>query len=259
MQILIPIALLLWIPISIGLLALLPARRAVVASVIGAWLLLPPASIPLSGLPDYDKMMAATVGIVLGTLIFHPNRLLELRLRWFDVPMLCWCTAPFIASMQNGLGPYDGLSGSLLCIVRWALPYFIGRVHLGDLEALRELTVGIIVGGIIYVPAILLEIRLSPFIKGMVYGIYQWEGTRLGGFRPFVFLATGLELGMWMTAVCLTSVWLWRCGALKRYLDFAFWNRVSARFSDGHIPLPSKRRGHLVAFRPDRSLGLHAV
>ncbi len=216
MQILIPIALLLWIPVSISLMALLPARRAVVVSIIGAWLLVPPASIPISGLPDYDKMMASTVGILLGTLVFQPSRLLELRLRWFDLPMLVWCTAPFISSMQNGLGPYDGLSESVRCVVRWALPYFMGRLHLGDLEGLRELAVGIVVGGIIYVPAILLEMRLSPFMKGIVYGIYQWEGTRLGGFRPFVFLTTGLELGMWMTAACLTSVWLWCCGALKR-------------------------------------------
>ena len=109
---LIPITLLGWIPVSIALFLLLPSRRAVAASIIGAWLLLPPASIPLSGLPDYDKMMAATVGILLGTLIFQPNRLLEFRPQWFDLPMLCWCIAPLISSLQNGLGLYDGLSGS---------------------------------------------------------------------------------------------------------------------------------------------------
>ena len=41
--ILIPITLLGWIPFSIALFVLLPPRRAVVASIIGAWLLLPPA------------------------------------------------------------------------------------------------------------------------------------------------------------------------------------------------------------------------
>ena len=216
MQLLIPITLLGWIPVSIALLALLPPRRAVVASIIGAWLLLPPAVIPLSGLPDYDKMMAATVGILIGTMIFQPNHLLEFRPQWFDLPMLCWCIAPLISSLQNGMGLYDGLSGSLSCIVRWALPYFIGRLYLGDPKGLRELTIGIICGGAAYVPAILLELRLSPFMKGLVYGLYQWEGYRYGGYRPYVFLTTGLELGMWMTGVSLTAVWIWRCGALKR-------------------------------------------
>jgi len=212
----IPIALLCWIPVSVSLLALLPPRRAVVASVIGAWLLLPPASIPLSGLPDYDKMMAATVGIMLGTLIFHPNRLLEFRPQWFDLPMLCWTIAPMISSLQNNLGVYDGLSGCLLCIIRWTLPYTIGRLYLGEPEGLRELAIGIIIGGLAYVPAILLELRFSPFMQGLVYGMHHWEGFRYGGYRPYVFFTTGLELGMWMTAVSLTSVWVWRCGALKR-------------------------------------------
>ena len=226
MQLLIPIALLGWVPLSISLLALLPPRRAVVVSVIGAWLLLPPAAIPLSGLPDYDKMMAATVGILLGTLIFQPNRLLEFRPRWFDLPMLCWCIAPLISSLQNGLGLYDGLSGSLLCIVQWTLPYLIGRLYLGGPEDLRELTIGIIFGGIAYVPAILLELRLSPFLKGLVYGMYQWEGARYGAYRPIVFLTTGLELGMWMTAVSLTAVWIWRCGALKQIGALSFGSLV---------------------------------
>jgi hypothetical protein len=220
--ILIPITLLGWIPVSIILFVLLPPRRAVVTSIIGAWLLLPPASIPLSGLPDYDKMMAATVGILLGTLIFQPNRLLEFRPQWFDLPMLCWCVAPLISSLDNGLGLYDGLSGSLICIVRWALPYLIGRLYLGEPEGLRELAIGIICGGIAYVLPILLELRLSPISKSLVYGIHQWEGTRYGAYRPFVFLTTGLELGMWMTAVSLTAVWIWRCGALKRIGDLPF-------------------------------------
>ena len=43
---------------------------------IGGWLLLPPAAIPLPGMPDYDKSMAIVAGVMLGTLIFQPQRLL---------------------------------------------------------------------------------------------------------------------------------------------------------------------------------------
>jgi hypothetical protein len=49
------------------LFALLPARRAVVAALIAAWLLLPPVGLDLPGLPAYDKTAAATIGIVLAT------------------------------------------------------------------------------------------------------------------------------------------------------------------------------------------------
>ena len=43
---------------------------------------------------------------------------------------------------------------------------------------------------------------------------------------PIVFLTTGLELGMWMTAVSLTAVWIWRCGALKQIGALSFGSLV---------------------------------
>ena len=216
MQLLIPITLLGWIPVSIILLALLPPRRAVMASIIGAWLLLPPAVIPLSGLPDYDKMMAATVGILIGTMIFQPNRLLEFRPQWFDLPILCWCIAPLITSLQNGMGLYDGLSGSLTlhrslgtALLHWQAisrqPRRSSRTHNRDHLRWPRLCSGDSA-----------RAQIEPDMQGLVYGMDQWEGYRYGGYRPYVFLTTGLELGMWMTGVSLTAVWIWRCGVLKR-------------------------------------------
>jgi Tetratricopeptide repeat len=215
-QLLILIALFGWIPVCLGLFAALPARRAVVVGMIGAWVLLPPVSIPLAGIPDYDKVMAATMGIILGTLIFQPNRLLEFRFRWFDLPVLCFCLCPLISSLSNGLGLYDGLASLLGTMIRWLLPYLIGRLYFGDLEGLRELTVGIVIGGLFCVLPCLYEMRMSPLLLPQVYGIDRYEGTRLGGYRPRIFFSTGLELGMWMTAGSLALLWLWKCGALKR-------------------------------------------
>jgi tetratricopeptide (TPR) repeat protein len=194
----------------------LPARRAVVIGMIGAWILLPPAVIPLAGLPDYNKAMAATSGIIIGTLIFEPNRLLNFRPRWFDVPALGWCFSPLASSLSNGLGVYDGLSASLSNIVYWVLPYLIGRLYLSDYEGMRELTIGIVMGGLLSTLFCIYEIKMSPRLLIQVYGIGRWEGERMGGYRPRAFFATGLELGMWMTAVSLTATWLWRCGTLKQ-------------------------------------------
>ena len=75
--------------------------RAVLAGMIGGWLLLPPTSIPLPGFPDYDKVMAPVVGVTLGTLIFQPNRLLAFRPRWFDLSFLFWSLCPFISSLNQ--------------------------------------------------------------------------------------------------------------------------------------------------------------
>ena len=216
MEILIYIALLGWIPVCLGLFMSLPARQAAVAGIIGAWLFLPPVSIRIAALPDYDKSMAAVVGIILATLIFQPHRLINFRAKWFDLPVLIWCLCPIASSLSNDLGLYDGLSAARGNFIWWGFPYLIGRLYFGDQEGVRELTVGIVIGGLLYVLPCLYEMRMSPILQSQVYGTGAYEGMRMGGYRPIVFFSVGLELGMWMTAVSLTVVWLWKGGALKR-------------------------------------------
>ena len=189
---------------------------------IGAWLLLPPVSVVINGLPDYSKNTAATLGIILGTFLFSPHHLLKFRPRWFDLPMLLWCFSGLASSLQNGLGLYDGLSESLNQIVRWGLPYLVGRLYLGDPESLRYFAVAMVIGGLAYVPPCLWEIQMSPQLMHDIYGIGTWGGMRLGGFRPNVFFKTGLELGLWMTAASLAGWWLWRCGTIKKIGRFSF-------------------------------------
>jgi hypothetical protein len=89
------------VPLTLFLFALMPARRAVVTGAIGAWIFLPTAGINLPGFPDYTKTTAATIGILLGTLIFETNRLLAFRFRWFDLPMLLWSLCPFVSSTMD--------------------------------------------------------------------------------------------------------------------------------------------------------------
>ena len=130
--------------------------------------------------------------------------------------ILVWCLCPIASSLSNDLGLYDGLSASLINFVRWGLPYLVGRLYFGDQEGLRSWTVGIVIGGLLYVLPCLYEIKMSPVLQAQVYGTGGWEGTRMGGYRPRVFFSTGLELGMWMTAVSLTAIWLWKSGSLMR-------------------------------------------
>jgi hypothetical protein len=218
-------ALLGWIPAVVLLFALLPSRRAATTAVIGAWLLLPPYTLAIASLPDYSKSTAATLGVLLATVIFDPNRLLTFRLRWFDLPMLLWCHSGIAASLQNNLGIYDGLSDSLNQCLTWGLPYLIGRLYFGNPEDLRYFATAMVVGGLCYVLPSLYEIRMMSSLLMSIYGVGNWggrNGLRLGGFRPNVFFFTGLELGLWMTAVSLAGWWLWRCGAIKRMGPFSF-------------------------------------
>ena len=216
------IALFGWIPSVVVLFALVPARKAAAIALIGAWLLLPPVTLVISSLPDYSKSTAATVGIMLGTLIFGTDRLLKFRPRWFDLPMFLLCLSGTFSSLQNGLGLYDGLSETLNQTLTWGLPYLIGRLYFGDPEGLRYFAAAMIIGGLSYVLPCLYEIRMSPQLMAKIYGFGSWQGIRLGGYRPYVFFKTGLELGLWMTAASMAGWWLGRCGAIKKLGQISF-------------------------------------
>jgi len=219
MSLLVPIVMFGWIPVVVGLFALMPARHAVLASFLIAWLFLPIVGYKIEGLPDYTKMSATCLGALLGAAIFDWSRLERFRPGWVDVPMLVWCLCPFASSLSNDLGAYDGLSGAFKQTTTWGFPYLLGRVYFSDQEGLRDLAVGIFVGGLVYVPLCLYEIKMSPQLHRMLYGFHQhdWYDTvRFGGWRPTVFMEHGLMVGMWMTATSLVGLWLWATGALKR-------------------------------------------
>ena len=41
--------------------------------------------------------------------------------------MLAWCLTPFLSSITNGLGYWDGMSVVLEQLALYGIPYFIGR------------------------------------------------------------------------------------------------------------------------------------
>jgi hypothetical protein len=209
------IVLVSWIPLAVLLFTFLPARRAAIAAAIAGWLLLPPTGISLPGIPDYTKTSAVVLGLLFGTILFQPARLSAFRPRWFDLPMFMFCVCPFFSSISNDLGYYDGLSATFGQCLEWLLPYWIGRIYLTDVDSFRELGLGMIIGGVCLIPLCLLEFRLSPIIRPILFGFGYFEGLRFGGYRPVIFFRTGLELGLWINAVTLVAWWFWRTSQLK--------------------------------------------
>jgi tetratricopeptide (TPR) repeat protein len=209
------LALVGWPLVVTVLFALMPGRKAVTIAVIGAWLCLPPYTLPINGLPDYSKSVAASLGMLAGTLLFAPDRLLHFRPRWFDMPMLGWCLCGMLSSLSNDLGIYDGLSSILTQVVLWGLPYLLGRLYFVTLDDLRVFVVGMVIGGLSFIPLCLGEIGMSPQLLKTLYGYSVDMGMRDGFYRPQVFFLTVLELGMWMTAASLAAWWLWRCRTLR--------------------------------------------
>lgn len=220
MEIIAKLAMYGWIPAVLVIFTMFPPRRAVVVAFILAWLFLPMAQYQFQGLPDYTKMSATCIGVLLATGLFDPDRFRHFRPTWADLPMLVYCLVPFASSMSNGLGPRDGISAVLVQTMTWGVPYFIGRLYFVDWASLRELAIGIFFGGLVYLPLCLLEVWRSPFLHQWIYGMgtgADWiQSIRYGGWRPNVFMQHGLMVGAWMASASLAGFWLWRTGTLRR-------------------------------------------
>lgn len=208
-----------WIPFIFYLFNRFPARQAVIIGFILAWLFLPQKEFPLPGLPDYTKMSATCYGILIATIIYDVNRFRSFKLSWVDLPMLIFCWCPLASSLSNGLGIYDGLSTVLTQSVIWGVPYFLGRIYLNSLAGLKQLATGIFLGGLVYIPLCLFEIKMSPQLHRLVYGFSPFnfgQTVRYGGYRPSIFMQHGLEVGMWMMAASLIGVWFWKSGVIRQ-------------------------------------------
>lgn len=215
---LVAVMLFAWIPIVLSLFSLLPSRTAVIAAFLTAWLFLPVHEYEIKFFPEYNKMTATCLGIFCATLIFDAERILRFRPRWYDIPALVFVTVPFCSSVANGLGIYDGLSEAFKQLVRWGLPYFLGRIYFNTHRDMRALLFGIFIGGLIYVPLCWYEIRFSPQLHRLLYGFHQAsfvQVLRFGGFRPMVFLEHGLMVGMWMASATLVAVDFWLTRAYR--------------------------------------------
>ncbi|HWB20155.1 MAG TPA: hypothetical protein VG711_07645, partial [Phycisphaerales bacterium] len=219
MPILVPITLFGWIFVAILLFATMPPRRAVLVAYIAAWMFLPESAISLPGFPDLTKITATSFGAFAGIFLFDAKSLSALRLSWVDIPALVWCTASCISSFVNGYGAYDAFSSILHEAFVWGMPYLVGRLYFSSITGIRELAIGIFIGGLIYVPFCLVELRMSPQFHRWVYGFHPSSFAmtmRYGGYRPMVFMRHGLMCGMWMASASLIGVWLWHSHSLKK-------------------------------------------
>lgn len=217
------IAMAMWAFVVLALFAFLPKRRALIASIILGWLFLPVAAYKVAGFIDLTKTAVVSLAALLAVLIVDGRRITSFRPRWFDVPMIALCLGMIGTSIANGLGPYDGFSMALGRVVRFGIPYFLGRIYCSDRDGIRDLAIGVFLGGLVYTPFCLYEIRMSPQLHQMFYGYAQHsinQQQRLGGWRPMVFMQHGLAVGMWLTAASVVGIGLWHSGALKRLAGF---------------------------------------
>ncbi len=223
---LVPLALYGWPAVVLILFTVMPPKRAVIVGMLGSWMFLPMAGYQISGLPDITKMSITCVTVCVAALMFDTGRFARLRWSAMDFAMLAWIVVPLLSSVSAGYGAYDGFSGMLNQFVSWGMPYIIGRLYFNELSGLRELAIGIFVGGLVYVPFVLFEARMSPQLHTWIYGFHQHvfaQSKRGGGWRPTVFMQHGLAVAMFMGTAAVCGMWLWRAGRLRNLASVPTW------------------------------------
>jgi hypothetical protein len=215
------LALLGYIPFIFVLFAFLKPRTAVIYNFLFAWLFLPMAFLSMPGFTSLNKMSLACVGTLLGALTFDIDTVLKFRFKVWDIPILVLCFCPFLSSRHNGYSLYDGFASIAYHTLTWGMPYLVGRLYFNDLKAMRELAVGIVVGGLLYAPLMWYEMRMSPQLHRIVYGFTQFDfsqSKRYGGWRPMVFMQTGLSVATWMSSAAVTAFWLWKTKVVPKVM-----------------------------------------
>ena len=223
--------LILWLPLVLVMFVVMPTRLAVVIALIASWLFLPELAFPLPRMPDYTKSTATSLAILLGALMLDPSgRIFRFKPSWVDLPIALWCIIPFFSSVSNqigGTGLYDGMSVVVQHLIWYGAPWLIGRLYFTTAEEAKTLALGILLGGAIYVPLCLYEVRMSPQLHRMFYGfatVQDWlQVQRWGGYRPSVFLRHGLAVGVWMATATAMAFWFFLTGAKRDLYGVPMW------------------------------------
>lgn len=221
------LALMSWPLIAVGLFMSLRLERALIWSILAAYLLLPPvAEIDFPLLPAFDKTTIPNVAALAICML-----LLGRRVAWLPrsvagrVLTVLFVASPAATVLTNGdyialggggflpgLRIHDALSAIMLQIMTLA-PFILARQFLSTDAAQREILVAFVIAGLAYSIPMLTEMRLSPQTNVWIYGFFQHDFTqtvRYGGYRPIVFLPHGLWVAFFTMMCLLSAVALWR-------------------------------------------------
>jgi hypothetical protein len=229
MSLFVPITMFGWPFLAIFMFAFWPKRRAMLLGLMISWLFLPQAGYLWPGPLKWTKVNAVSMGLLLAVAALDFRRLLSFRPRWFDIPVMVASIMPAVSSFANGLGIADAGTSSVNNILMYGVPYLLGRIYIIDLVGAFELADVWILGGLIYFPLCLFELRMSPMLHYDVYGFFphQWaQMVRDGGYRPMVFMQHGLAVAMWMSACTVLAYGVWRMAGVKRHWHVPMWTWV---------------------------------
>ncbi|MGN6370722.1 MAG: hypothetical protein ACTHN5_20910 [Phycisphaerae bacterium] len=196
-------------------------RRAVLWGMTLPWLFLPEYTYAWAGPLKWSKINAVSASLLFAVVLFDLNHLLRFRPRWFDLPAILIWVCPAFSAFANGLGFADAATSLVNSTLMYGVPYFLGRIYITDVAGLLELAHTLLLGGLLYVPLCLYEVRMSPILHYWIYGFFQHQWAQMvrdGGYRPIVFMQHGLAVAMWMSVATVVAFILWRLTSVRRVL-----------------------------------------
>lgn len=163
----------------------------------------PPSSMPVTKAPN-GKLVYLVIGILLfSTIITFLTNRSGLTYGPLRLP---------------AIRPYD-MPSMMLNFVIMLLPFWIGWRYLRRPEASRTLLQMLALTGVVYACLVLFEVRMAPQLNTWIYGFFPhgWrQHLRAGGFRPIVFLAHGLRVGIYLSFAVLAAASLMRLEETSR-------------------------------------------
>ena len=231
----------LWPLASLALFRSLPPGRAVIGSILTAYLLLPPlpTSFDFPLIPALTKETIPALSAFVFCMLFYGKRMQFLP----SHPaarglLLVFVFSPMLTAMTNGepvtfgmfliqpLGLKEGLS---MCVQNALLvmPLIMAMNFLKTERDLRDVLMALLLAGLAYSLPMLLEVRLAPQLNIWIYGFFQHSFEQMmrgDGFRPIVFLYHGLWVAFFALTSILAAISLFRGDVTsgKRNVKFLF-------------------------------------
>jgi hypothetical protein len=223
----------LWPMIALILFRRLPVGRAIIASLLVAYMFLPPqpAGFDFPLLPALTKeTIPSLVALLICIVLYRPGMALIPASPVARGLMLVFVLSPLATVLTNreplffGEFALPGLRlreavGMMVGQVILLAPFLLARAWLSQPEDQRDLLWALLIGGLVYAPLMLIEVRLSPQLNIWTYGYFQHVFSQMirgDGFRPIVFMQHGLWVAFFaMTAVAAAAA-LWRVEPVAR-------------------------------------------
>lgn len=225
----------LWPLVCLVMFRRMPLERAIIWSILGGYMFLPPTAAFDLPVLKLDKFAMASIAPWF-ICVFVMDKKVELwpRSTLLRIMMVVFVFSVIPTAMFNNeplffrgnmfgqparpvpaMGLKD-LPSILVARIIALLPFLLARQYLASDKALRELLLALVIAGVVYSVPALIEIRLSPQINVWVYGFFQHsfaQMIRAGGFRPIVFMPHGLWVALFFFTTVIAAA------ALSRRLE----------------------------------------